>query len=147
MTSSSQIGSQFTWISEIPSKSHAAVAGSLPLCWWSENCYPPHLPPPFILALNRDINKSFQNEMLTVSQAHADNDHMKGLLSALAFYLQILDAVPIGTLVSFQGWDLYPLTPMPLDELKPWRLLQLFFVLFPPLSLGSCGFTAALSRV
>lgn len=53
--------------------------------------------------------------MLTVSQACADNDHMKGLLSALAFYLQILDAAHIGTLVSFQGWDLYLFSPMPLD--------------------------------
>lgn len=57
--------------------------------------------------------------MLRVSQACADNDHMKGLLSALAFYLQILDALPIGTLVSFQGWDLCLFTPMLLDSLKP----------------------------
>lgn len=49
--------------------------------------------------------------MLTASRACADNDHMKGLLSALAFYLRILHAFPVGTLVSFQEWDVYLFTP------------------------------------
>lgn len=68
--------------------------------------------------------------MLLVSQAAADNDHVKGLLSALAFYLQIPRVVPIGTLASFQGWDLNLFTLMPLDQLKPRRMLQLSFVPF-----------------